>query len=468
MPQTTDRFGGTHTTSSSDAVAAFSDAVFAVLAHRAASDQLKSALDHDPDLVAAHALKGLGSVLLGKAENFQSGAKFAGVAKEALRRVSGGTATERALVEALEFAVVGALSKAAERLERHVSTHPHDLLPLKLSNALRFMCGDREIMLSVTGDALRQWKRSMPGHGFLLGLHAFGLEECGQFDDAEDFGRRSVQEEPADSWGIHAVGHVLEMRGRTDEGIAWFEASRSVWPQCNNFAYHLAWHLALFQLEARDYDRVLALYDAEIRPSETDDFRDMANAVSILWRLEQEGVNVGARWQGLYEIALKRRADTHYVFASLHYLLALLAAGDDAAAAELVAAMAASDSRGDEQSGLATDLGLDIATVLLRLKGGPRHALHQTDHDCGVSRATLERMLRDMPAIGGSHAQRDVFVRSLLLLTASANDKAAFDTVSRARHSFRKQDRYDGLVRTRLMAGALEPARELMPDHGVH
>ncbi|MEO1543957.1 MAG: tetratricopeptide repeat protein, partial [Pseudomonadota bacterium] len=250
--------------------------------------------------------------------------------------------------------------------------------------------------------------------------------------------------------------------------IAWFEASRSVWPNCNNFAYHLAWHLALFQLEQRSYDAVLALYDTEIRPIETDDFRDMANAVSILWRLEQEGVQVGSRWEGLYDIALKRRSDTSYVFASLHYLLALLAAGDDAAAAELVTAMSASGVRGDEQATLATNLGLDIARALMRLRGGPHRIMDVVRQEGGLACASFERLVRDMPTIGGSHAQRDVFVRSLLSIAACAGDLPAFDTVTRARHTFRKMDRYDGLIRTRLSAGALESARELMPDHGVH
>src|SRR5215207_6079809 len=51
----------------------------------------------------------------------------------------------------------------------------------------------------------------------------------------------------------------------------------------------MAWHLALFHLETGDHDRVLAIYDTQVRPHPTDDFRDVANAVSLLWRFEQEG-----------------------------------------------------------------------------------------------------------------------------------------------------------------------------------
>ncbi|MEL7049614.1 MAG: hypothetical protein AAFO75_11765, partial [Pseudomonadota bacterium] len=247
-----------------------------------------------------------------------------------------------------------------------------------------------------------------------------------------------------------------------------FESSRCIWPGCNNFAYHLAWHLALFRLEVQDYGEVLRLYDTEIRPVETDDFRDMANAVSILWRLEQEGVNVGTRWQGLYEIALKRRTDTAYVFASLHYLLALLAAGDDAAAAELVAAMATCGSDDTEQARLAGGLGVDMAKTLLRLTVCSRGSRPHHQNDQAFTRSAFDRLVRDMHSIGGSHAQRDVFVRSLMSIAAQAGDHSAVQTVSKARHTFRLRDRYDGLIETRLHRGTLEAASDLVPQHGVH
>lgn len=456
-----DRFGGLHTTDSDKATAAFADAVFAVLAHRPAAEPLTAALGHDEDLVAAHALKGLGSVLLAKSENFKSGAALAVKARGSLRARDGGTPGEAALVDALTLAASGHLRKAATRLEEHAALHPGDLLAIKLSNALRFMCGDRHRMTATTGAALGASNPDRDGHGFLLGLHAFGLEECGHFVEAERFGRRAVEAEPDDSWGIHAVGHVLEMQGRTQEGIDWFEASRPVWPACNNFAYHLAWHLSLFRLEARDHDGVLALYDDEIRPTDTDDFRDMANAVSILWRLEQDGFNVGSRWQGLYEIALKRRTDTSYVFASLHYLLALLAAGDDAAAADLILAMRSAGTRDDEQGPLAARFGADLALAISKLtrKDACKHS---------VPASAFGRLAEDLPAIGGSHAQRDVFVRTLLDLAARSGNRSAFDAVQRARQRFRAADRFDRVVSERVRHGTLEPALDLVPHHGAH
>lgn len=467
MSVTTDRYGGCHTTTHTDATDHFADAVFAVMAHRPATVPLAAALGADPGLVAGHALKGLGSLLLGKAENFETGRAAAIVARRMIETAGGGTAGEQALVSALELAASGRLQAAARRLEAHVADSPRDLLALKLSNALRFMCGDRKEMTAATAAALPAWQNSDPGCGFVYGLHAFGLEECARFAEAEEFGRRSVGLEPADSWGIHAVGHVLEMQGRTGEGIAWFEASRPVWPACNNFAYHLAWHLALFRLEAREYDGVLALYDNEVRPTETDDFRDMANAVSLLWRLEQDGVDVGDRWQGLYEIALKRRTDVSYVFASLHYLLALIAAGDDVAADELVRGLAASPASMGDQSRLARGIGFEIATLLLRWSGP--QSIASVAGDSWIARQSrFSALCAELPAIGGSHAQRDVFLRTLIDIAARQEDHAAFSVASRARHTFRNVDRFDRLIAGRLTVRTIEPTEDLAPRHGVH
>ncbi len=124
------------------------------------------------------------------------------------------------------------------------------------------------------------------------------------------------------------------MRGDTKQGIDWLEDSRKAWSRCNNFSFHMAWHLGLLHLERGDHDRVLEIYDDEVRPQQTDDFRDMANAVSLLWRLEQSGVHVGDRWMEIAEVAYRRRTDTTLIFAALHNLAAMVAVGDRQGAME--------------------------------------------------------------------------------------------------------------------------------------
>ncbi|MEQ8824090.1 MAG: tetratricopeptide repeat protein [Filomicrobium sp.] len=428
-----DRYYGQHSTTSPDSVAAFEDAVFAVAAHRPALTPMKACLGSDPDLIAGLALKGLGSALLGKSEDYANARQLSLKVNEVLAKADGGTRFERTLGEALGFASTGHLKAAARRLEAQVSDNPRDFLCLKLANAFRFMTGEPDKMLATTSKALRHIGPDHPGYGFTLGLHSFGLEETGSFRAAEETGRRALDAQPADTWAVHSVAHVMEMSGRTKDGAEWLTNSRPLWPLCNNFGFHLAWHLALFHIEEGRSDIALDLYDREVRPTQTDDFRDMSNAVSMLWRLEQHGVNVGNRWTGLREIAYARRTDTSYVFASLHYLLALIGAGDLEGAGELVNNMriraAANDDR--DQARVADNVGIALAEAFLCLHGGRRPAKGFGD------------MALEMKTVGGSHAQRDVFMRTLMISAAEVGSPEAYAAVKRVRSLLKQTDQFN-------------------------
>jgi hypothetical protein len=445
-----DRFGILHASDSPEAVAAFEEAVHAVAAHLpSAGEALGRALEADPDLAAGHALKGLAGVVLAREEVVPLAAAAHRDAERALERRRG-TPAERALTEALGLACAGRLVAAADRLEAHLKDEPQTLLAAKLAHALRFMTGDAPGMLAGTTRLLPRWSEEVPGYGFLLGCHAFALEEHGAFRDAERIGRQAVAMEPADAWGLHAVGHVYEMQGRVEDGIAWFEAGRPTWTACNNFAFHMAWHLALFHLERRDHGTVLSLYDTEVRPTATDDFRDMANAVSLLWRLEQDGVAVGERWSELGELALKRRRDMTLTFAALHNLVALLAVGEVAAARDLVQAMdgTARGRGGTDQEAVMSRLGLDLAKALLSL-AAPR----------SFDRSSFERIATDLPRVGGSHAQRDVFIRTLASLAAQRGDRESLERVLAVRRRLKRDDRFALDVERRLAAAEARQAR---------
>ncbi|MGF1622627.1 MAG: tetratricopeptide repeat protein [Rhodomicrobiaceae bacterium] len=438
----TDRFYGRHTSECAEAVAAFEDAVLAVAAHRPLGDSLTRALEADPDLVAAHALCGFGAIMLGRAEMQEKALEARNAARKAAASREPLSAGENALLDSLDSAVNGRLRQAAERLESHLETEPEDFLAAKIAHALRFMLGDRDAMLRLTGDLARRAPESGAGYGFLLGCHAFGLEEAGDYAEAEAVGRRAVRIAPADSWGLHAVSHVFEMTGRVEEGCDWLNNSRPVWSRCNNFSFHMAWHLALLHLEIGDHDTVLRLYDEEIRPVQTDDFRDMSNAVSTLWRLEQEGLEVGDRWAALHEIAHRRRKDTTYIFASLHYLLTLIASGDMRGADDLVHALRGRKSEPCDQGRVARYIGLHLAEALIRMPG-----------HCARTGPCLIEIARRLPAIGGSHAQRDVFLRSLMAVAIRAQDYPSLRAIDALRSELRHEDRFHQVIIQRLDGG---------------
>ena len=458
-----DRFALAHTTASPEAVGAFAEAVEAIAAHRPnAAEALERALQADPMLVAGHALKGFCGIVLARDEMVATSRDALMAARFGLADRAEASADERALIAALGLAVEGRLRAAADRLEVRLRANPQALLLVKLVHSLRFMSGDVVGMRRVGEAILPSWSLGQPGYGYVLGCHAFALEESGELEAALRVGREAVEREPRDAWGLHAVAHVYEMTGGTLNGIAWLERTRAGWTGCNNFAFHLAWHLALFQLERGLHDRVLDLYDEAVRPRPTDDFRDVANAASLLWRLRQEGEEVDHRWDELAEIARRRRGETVLVFATLHYLLALVATGDLAAAGDLVCSLETRAATGmDDQALVASTVGLPMARAILDLaRDGPKRAAPE-----------LATLVHGLPQIGGSGAQRDVFVRSLAELAACKGDLATVRAILALRQQMKREDRFArqlGIERCRTglqhFPGRTTKARQNLPS----
>jgi tetratricopeptide (TPR) repeat protein len=416
-------------TDSNEAQRAFEGAVFGVAAHRPTTGAaLQATLAADPDHISAHVLKGFANLILARSELKPLAAAALADARTSMGRKGGGTQDEIVLVKALESAVGGSFWRAADLIDAGYQDRPAALLPFKLSHALRFMVGDRAGMLETSSRAVSSIDPTTPAAGFVFGCHAFSLEEHGRYAEAMSAGQRAVSLQPDDAWGLHAVSHVFEMCGDTKEGIDWLENSRKAWSRCNNFSFHMAWHLGLLHLECGDHDRALEVYDDEVRPQQTDDFRDMANAVSLLWRLEQSGVHVGNRWMDVADVAYRRRADTTLIFAALHNLAAMVAVGEREGAAELVASIDAKALGTDEQARIAAEIGVPMARVL-------------AGFDAPADRQMIDRMVANLPKIGGSNAQRDFFVLALAKAVGAGGDNAAVTRIGEIRQLLKADDR---------------------------
>ncbi len=396
---------------------AWNDMLEALMAHAAATpEHLARALAADPDFALAHAAKGLMLLSLARAELVAPARECLASARAAalLRPV---TRRETMIVEALAFWLDDQPRRAAERLEAILLVHPFDVLALKLSHGLRFMLGDQGEMLATLNRFAPGFGESHPLAGFVHGCHAFALEERGFYAQAERIGRRAVALSPRDAWGRHAVAHVLEMTGRADEGIIWLGDGREV-AHANNLRFHIFWHLALFRLERGETAEVLRLYDEEIRAEPTDDYRDIANGASLLARLDYAGVDIGDRWEELAAKAEGRIHDGRLVFADLHYALSLLGAGQ-ANGAESIARSLIEDAEAhpsSERRDAARHGGLAAFGLI---------AFHEGDYD--EAARLLGSARNGLIAIGGSHAQRDLFEQAYAesLIRADEHERAA-------------------------------------------
>ncbi len=404
------------TTTSTEAVAALDGAVGALLAHRAdLGERLKATFALDPHLLAAHVLAGFAALMQAR-EALHPQALHHLTAARASARERGATAREAAFIEALAaWAERGEMDVAASLLEGALRAAPLDALALKLSHGIRFMLGDAVAMRLAVESALPAWGRDVPGQGYILGCHAFALEETGDRAAAELSGRAGVMLAPDDLWGAHAVAHVMEGEGRARQGLAWIGALQPRLAAGGAFGRHLHWHAALFHLHAGDGDAALALFDGSVAAGLCEDRRDFANAASLLWRLEAQGVAIGRRWEALAEHATTRSG---VVFFELHQLLALAAARRPVALAQQLDLLRRQAMTGtDTQSRLLARIGLPAAAGLLAAARG----------DARGAVAALLPIHDGLRAIGGSHAQRDLFERLLIRAVRDSGDTALLD-----------------------------------------
>ncbi len=405
MARRRDRRGLAVTVANQTAVDRFDNAVDAVLGHRADSgERIADALAADPGFLLAHCLKGFAAKLTARQE-FAADAASSLAEARAAARSRGMTKREEAYVDALSAWCAGDMLRAGDLLSAQLGREPLDLLAIKLHQSIHFMLGQRRVMLDTLRQAIAGWDATVPGFGYVLGCFAFALEETGAYGAAERHGRRACALFPSDIWASHAVAHVYEMRGEPRAGLRWLVSQAAEHRGCNNLGFHLAWHQALFHLALDQPDQALALYDGAVRASETEDYRDIANAVSLLWRLERRGAAVGARWRELADKAALRLGDPSLVFASIHHFLALIGDGRDAAAETLLRSLRLQARRRSEtQSSVLEAIGIALAEAVLAAQR--QHYARVVD--------LLYPVRHRIALIGGSNAQRDVIAQLLI------------------------------------------------------
>ena len=411
MPRFPDVRGLAVTATSTDAVPLLDEAIDAYVGARTDTRiHLAAAIAADGDFALAHCVDGYLRMLASKREGREQARVALARARDA---AFGRTPTPRELrhVDALDAWSRGDMRAATGLWISILREHPLDLLAIKVSQFVLSYLGESEVMRDLLAAVLPFWDAAMPGYGYVLGCCAYALEEAGEYADAERLGRRAVELNPCDIWAAHAVAHVAEMEGRRREGIAWIANAATHWHGCNNFAFHLRWHEALFRLDLEEHQRVIDIYDREVRAEHSDEYLDIANAVSLLWRLEQAEVDVDGRWRELAERARAHIDDHTLVFVDLHYVMALAAAGDASAVEQFLASCDRFAVEAATEAHVMVDVGLPLARAVVAHRRG------EFGRVVDLLLPIHDRFRR----IGASHAQRDLFEQ--LLIDAAWRDR---------------------------------------------
>ena len=311
---------------------------------------------------------------------------------------------EEAHRRALAAWAAGDWRGARRALDALLAAGPLDLLAHMLAHQLDFFLGDaaalrdRPLRTLAAGEAGGALGPAHPHHALVRGMAAFGLEESGDHAAALEHGSAAVERNPDDAWAVHAVAHVHEMRGDLDAGLRFLGERRADWEGAL-LGVHVAWHEALYLLDAGRPADALAAYDRRIHHAGSQGVPlEMLDASALLWRLRLDGVDAGDRWARLADAwAARAAAEPWYAFNDAHAVMALAGAGRLAEARAWLDRLAA-------RAPVGADVALPAARALVAYaEGRPGDAVD----DLLAVRGRLHRF-------GGSHAQRDAWERTLL------------------------------------------------------
>ncbi len=388
------------------AIAAYERAAFAFQNwRRGADDHVATALREAPDFVMAHALQAYMLVCSRDPDQVR-------LARPVVERLSNLPASDR---ERLHFSALAAVvgddyESAKGHLGRILDLDPRDSLALHVAHSFDHLTGDIECLGERVAAVLPAWSSERAGYSAVLAMHAFGLEETGEFQRAERTALAALALDGANARAHHVMAHIFEMTDRPEAGVRWLSEHRDQWQTDTVVATHCWWHLALFHLSLGDCDRALALYDRRVRAARSAEIADLIDASALLWRIQLLGGKPGHRWSELADAWAAHIDDGFCSFNDVHAMLAFVGGGQWTHARRLENALAGMQWSSTRHGQTTREIGLPACRALL--------AFGEGDNELAIE--LLEQLPSRAYRLGGSHAQRDI-----LYLTLQAASRVA-------------------------------------------
>jgi tetratricopeptide (TPR) repeat protein len=378
---------------------------------------MQQALQADPEFALAHLFNAF-AMYTASEQRYVPAVREA-IAKAAALKLKM-NARERDLLDAANLLVEGKWRDASRAFDSILIEYPRDALAIQTAHLMDFFQGDALNLRNRISRVLPHWSEQTPGYSYILGMHAFGLEECNQYPEAERAGRRALELQPRDGWAVHAVTHVMEMQGRIAQGIDWLQSRESDWAPDNMFAPHNWWHLALFNMDLGNFDTALDLFDQKLMGPQTDMMLVLLDATALLWRLRLEGIDVGDRFERIADIwTAKLEGEAgFYAFNDVHAMMSFTATGRTDEVARLRRAMRNAAKGKESNAAMTREVGLPLVDGLASF--AKKRYMEAID--------AIEPVRDTANLFGGSHAQRDLLTLTLIDASIHAGDQR------RARH----------------------------------
>ncbi len=387
-----DRFGLPVTAASDAAVAAYVAAVDRILAANVGAENLlDEALAADPAFALAH---------IARARLLQLQARIAEAreaATAARHRATDLPLREKRHVETIALAVEGHGADAMRSLEAHIEEFPRDAMVLGLALGVYGLFGfsgrvdHHEAQLALLERLAPRWDEDW----WFDTYRGWAKIETGDLVAGIPLVERALPKNPANAHGAHARAHGYHEAGDAAGGARFVESFLRTYDMAGQLHCHIAWHAALFALEQGEERTAREIFATRVRPSvaKSAPMPTLADSASLLWRLcLAESDACDGAWE---EVARHRAASfpsAGLAFADVHAAMG----ADEASLAQRLEGLAALEREGKLPQG----------PVLASLCRGVA-AFARGDY-CDAARE-LENALPELPRIGGSHAQRELF-----------------------------------------------------------
>ena len=263
-------------------------------------------------------------------------------------------------------------------------------------------------------------------------LAAFGwaLVEAGRAEIGIPMLDQAMELNPDNANAVHGRVHGYYEEGAPAEGEALIDAWLPNYDRTAVLHGHLSWHRALFALQRGHAERAIAIYRDGVRPaaSRALPMFTTIDAASFITRAATAGHPLGTRERReVAAFARKHFPDPGVPFVNAHLAMAYAFVRDGDALSRLERGVARLLDDGAQSSGPVVALVCEAITA----------------YGQGHYEAATERMLEaipDLERLGGSHAQRDVFIDLLISAAIHAGAKKDAERIAeerwtrRARH----------------------------------
>jgi hypothetical protein len=352
------------------------------------------------------------------------GAEARAAAARARALAARGNPREQGHVAALALAVEGRGAEALDAIKTHLREFPRDALVLQPATGIFGLIGfsgrmEREAELLALLDSLA------PHYGedwWFNSIRAFAECEGGRLGDAEARVAKAMEAEPRNANAAHVQAHVLYEKREAEAGARFLRGWLAANPPDVLLRGHLSWHLALLELGLGNADAAWRLYGAEFGAPlhgagpPTPPINILTDAASWLWRAELALEPVRApEWSALAGLCAERFPKAGIPFADLHVALVHVRQGDRGALQRLAGELRA----GGPAAQATAEFALGIEAF--------------AEGDWTTAARRLEAKLDEAVRVGGSRAQRDLLVATLLAVFRSSGDDERTAALERKR-----------------------------------